>query len=109
MKEITFDLPTSSFADYAPVPAEEGVESVESEASEASEAPHIPVGLSDYIRNESGALVLCETSHQLARELYYSDRVAYDSADSRRSIGRYNSDGTIERFVVQYNVQVVVK
>ena len=106
MKEITFDLPTSSFADYAPVPAEEGIEPVE---SESAEAPHIPVGLSDYTRNESGALVLCETSHQLARELYYSDRVAYDSADSRRSIGRYNSDGTVERFAVQYNVQVVVK
>jgi hypothetical protein len=101
MKEITFDTPVSSFADYAPLPLEDGVEPIE---SSGAEAPHIPVGLSDYYMNEAGRLVLAESSRTLARELYYAHRVAYSAEDSRRSVGRYNADGTVTELAVQYTL-----
>ena len=106
MKELTFDTPASSFADYAPLPAEEGIEHIE---SKSVEAPIVQVGLSIYSRNEAGELVLDQSCRDLARNLYYSQRLAYDREDSRRVIGRFNSDGTITPPAVQYNVQSIVK
>jgi hypothetical protein len=106
MKELAFDTPASSFADYAPLPAEEGVEPTE---SASIEAPIVQVGLSIYTRDAEGNLVLDESCKTLASELNYSQRVAYDAADTRRSIGRYNADGTVTPFAVQYNVQTLVK
>jgi RNase adaptor protein for sRNA GlmZ degradation len=106
MKEITFDVPTPSFADDAPLPAEDGFEPVE---STGPVPPGKQVGLSVYVRNDEGKFVFDESCHVLARELYYSQRVAYDEADSRRMIGRYNADGTVTPLAVQYNVQSVEK
>jgi hypothetical protein len=41
-----------------------------------------------------------------ARALYYSNRLAYDSRDNRRAIGRYTATGAVDLFSKHHSAPV---
>lgn len=51
-----------------------------------------------YVKNDSDEWVMNPAYDAWAKSMYYSDRVAYDSRDSRMIIGRYNESGEVIKF-----------
>lgn len=51
-----------------------------------------------YTWGADGRLAISQEARDEAAALYYSQRLAYQSNDTRHPIGRYNSRGEVERF-----------